>query len=543
MMDKEEVFEKIKRISEAINKGEVEGAYEKIKDILTESPNELSVKSNLAGIIIDLGNIQGKLDYVEEGISLIKETFQEHKDLDYSTVSVLTYNLSNGYYSKYLILHKADKGTKAIKANNEAKTLLQNLILNKSKITRELHQQVIANYANCLDHIGRNIEAIDQYYDCLKLFPYHGLAMVNCGYAIENIISASGKHQVKNLFEAWNLQNCACANEERLLRYTNRSILSNIKTHLEKFEDQIGKTFDKGLDDLKEYQKHRKEVHGVPKVVPWIEQINNDRLLLTLNLNPLNSIEECVDDIFFQNLATEPGDLGINRFTKLANIINNIKEDFATSRYLYYESYKNEKIAKIGQMTKYANSLNYAQFGLSSGLLKASFKLAVDCLDKIATLLSEYFEFGNEDKNISFNNFWFIDCEYKKGINPLIEKRINENRYLGALKNLQEDWFLQEFPGPLKNIRDDATHRRFTLYWRLTASNEDKNIRSYSYDEFREITFFLLRMVKAAIIYSLITIDIEENEKPIKDFKIPMTFEYGPGITEQDYNFGNTDAE
>lgn len=541
-MRKKELFEEIKRIREAINKGEVEGAYEKTKILLKENSSDFFVKSNSPGIFIDLGNSLGKLDYVEDGISLLEETLKDHEDLDFSTYSILTYNLSNGYYSKYLIFHKRHKYIEAIEANNKAKALLQNLLLHKSKIEMALLQQIMANYANCLDHVGRAIEAIDQYNDCLRLFPNQGLAMANCGNSIRYIIGVSGVHRPKNYFEAWKLLKTACTNEENILAYASKSSLNKFKNDLENLENIINQTFEEGLEQLIEYDKHRKEVHGFPKVDPWVEKIKDDRLLLTLNQNPLNSVEECVDDVLFQGLITEPGESGTLRFTKLANIVNNIKEDFATARYLFYKSDEREELPKIGRITQYVNTLDYAQFGLSSGLLKGSFRLAADCLDKIATLLSEYFELGNEDKNRSFNNFWFVDCVYKKGIITDLEKRIKENRYLGALKNLQADWFLQEFPGPLKDIRDDATHKRLTLYWLNPSIKEHESIQSYSYDEFREITFFLLRMVKAAIIYSLISITIEEEKKPKSDFILPMPIDYGPGITEQDYDFGDSTA-
>ena len=58
--------------------------------------------------------------------------------------------------------------------------------------------------------------------------------------------------------------------------------------------------------------------------------------LVSGNLSPLNSVEECVDDLFFQSLITEISDGGTTRFTTLANSLNVIKEEYATARYLYY---------------------------------------------------------------------------------------------------------------------------------------------------------------------------------------------------------------
>ena len=66
--------------------------------------------------------------------------------------------------------------------------------------------------------------------------------------------------------------------------------------------------------------------------------------------------------------------------------------------------------------------------------------------------------------------------------------------------------------------------------------NAEKNEPSWDYDEFRAITFTLLRLVKAAIIYSASAITIEVSNKDAQSRIVaPMIFRFGPGLSEQYY--------
>ena len=515
--------------------GDFEKAVNKAQLLLDKNPNDHNAWSYSAGFFIDIGNVLQNLELVEKGVSLIEKIFKEQPNLDIEIRSGLEYNLSNGYASKHRIFRIIGEADKSQEALRREKYLLQNLLLNKNDIERDLLKRVMANYGNSLDHAGRAIEAIDQYKDCLDLFPDHAVAKANCGIAIKYIINSSEKHSTKNLHEAWSLLSSSLQDEAGILSLAGTTAIEYFQAHLADLEELINHSFEKGLDELQNWSIHRDTVHGHPKASPWLEKINRDRLLLTLNQNPLNSKEECIDDIFFNNLVTNIGDTGQARFIKLANTVNNIKEDFVTARYFFYESQKREKLAEQGHITHYGDGLDHAQFGLASGISKASFRLAADCLDKISVLLNEYFELGHEEKYVNFNNFWYVDRKHNLGIHPTLQQAIESNKFIFALRDLQQDWFIQKFPAPLKSTRDAATHRRLVLYWMKPFDEEQENMPNYEFGDFQEVTFMLLRMVKAAIVYALAAItEAEKNKGAEQGLIVPLTFDFGSSWDEKE---------
>jgi hypothetical protein len=107
------------------------------------------------------------------------------------------------------------------------------------------------------------------------------------------------------------------------------------------------------------------------------------------------------------------------------------------------------------------------------------------------------------------------------------------NIFLGALRDLQSDWFSRKYPSPLKTVRDSATHREMILYWMKPANSTVTDIK-WDSDELRTQTLFLLRMVKAAIIYTICAITMEEQRRS-QDIETSghITFRVDPGISEK----------
>jgi hypothetical protein len=323
--------------------------------------------------------------------------------------------------------------------------------------------------------------------------------------------------------------------QDEILQFASPAAIKWFEAHLKHLVEYVEYSVKGGLDGLNKWEIHREESHGRPEAPNWLSKINRDRLLLTLNLSPLSSVEECVDDLFFQSLVTEIGEDGTTRFASLANALNVIKEEFATARYLYYytEDSKTEFTTK-SKITKYANALDYADFGLATGFLKTSYRLAADCLDKVAGFINEYFELGHDVDRVIFANVWFVDLNPKKGLHPRLSQAAGNNQFIKALLDVKRDWYLQAFPaGRLKDVRNKATHSKLVLYWILAHKQEDR-LGAWSAEEFRNATYFMLRLTKAAIIYSVSAIDVEEARKSanLKRPTMPMFFDTGNGITD-----------
>lgn len=86
------------------------------------------------------------------------------------------------------------------------------------------------------------------------------------------------------------------------------------------------------------------------------------------------------------------------------------------------------------------------------------------------------------------------------------------NQFLTALYDLQRDLFEGRYPFPFKQLRNEATHKRLVLSW---YGSLDEEIKSYSLSAFQEVTHSLLRVPKAAIIYVVGVVMLEERDREL----------------------------
>jgi hypothetical protein len=209
-------------------------------------------------------------------------------------------------------------------------------------------------------------------------------------------------------------------------------------------------------------------------------------------------------------------DAGKEWFQSLVHTFNHIKEDFATARYLYYKSLSQDtEIINSSQITHYLQTLDYADFGLRSGFVKISLKIAVDCLDRCACFLSLYLDLKNDQSAVMWNNVWYNKLNRDKGIHPEIKKRLSSNFFLAALYDLQKEIYSNKVIRnksifPYKDLRNCATHQLLVLY--REGTNKDA-INHWKLETFQEATFFSLRIIKAAIIYLVGVVITEEKDR------------------------------
>jgi hypothetical protein len=271
--------------------------------------------------------------------------------------------------------------------------------------------------------------------------------------------------------------------------------------------------------------------------------------LLSCNQLPLSSLDEARDDAFFDTLRYGLSEEDRKWSIDLIYILNAIKEEFVSARYLFYHSKDEQRVlAQRNSMTHYGDPEGSAEFGLISGLLKTSFRLSVDLLDKVAAFLVLYFDLGDPSKNYNFNNVWFKDRDPKKNVlHPVFAARLQDNYPLMGLRDLQKDFHLQEFPGKVKDTRNAAVHRWLTLHW-LPVEEGKGQSTSWNLDDFFSITLFLLRQAKGAILLLVAAINIEERRRKAEDTNpkkvIPAPlFVRKPISARADEEIGDVEAE
>ena len=512
MSNTKDYSEEIYQIQNLLDIGEIFQALNAAKQLLSQEPNDKSLQSCCAGIFIDCGSALQDVELVNHGITLI-EALLAKDDAQSSHRVILNYNLSNGYAELASLRRKTGANEAASEAFQKQKQLLQTVLLEKENLPSELLPNAITNYANLLDHLGRTVEAVDHYYDCLEVTPNHATAMGNCGSALQRLLNISTANNSKVLYEAWRLMREANQHEADLVRLSGRHVLPYYKSSLENFEKYIESVVPGGCIALEKWITGFEKAHQW-RPSPMLNTLKNDRLILTVNPRPSNCPSEYKDDIFFEGMVVAIDDSGQRLFNALAHAFNHAKEDFATARYLYYKSKSQEhSLIEVSTITLYMDTLDYADFGLRSGFLKSSLRLAADLLDKCAGFLNLYLELGHPEDQVILNNVWYNKLQYKKGLHPKVESRLSSNQYLAALNDLNKDLYLGKYPTSFRNLRNEATHKRLVLSWYGALDESDS---SYSLEEFQRTVRFLLRMAKAAIVYVVGVVMIEEQQRELE---------------------------
>ncbi len=157
------------------------------------------------------------------------------------------------------------------------------------------------------------------------------------------------------------------------------------------------------------------------------------------------------------------------------------------------------------------NPLDYSQTNIYTGLLKSAYKEAFNILDKISVFLNRYYNLGLKESSIYFETIWVKDKKKGPGIR---EEILNaENMSLYALYDIFRD-FQSGYYKKMKDIRRALTHRQLTIFGFGSGEiNNGNELVSITSGEMVNQTIQLMRLVKAAIIYLINTVTLEEKKK------------------------------
>jgi tetratricopeptide (TPR) repeat protein len=486
---------------------------------LAGSPDNIEVTTVAVAFLIDAGNCLGDLSAIVEARQVIQGLIARSSP-DARFIASQKYYLSNTFASERRILHARGEHDKAQEAVTEQKQLLQELLLQEGKLSVDLRVRVHTNCANALDEGGRTVEAIDHFVQAWSLDRNHMLAKGNCGVALVRLARIGGNHAMRNRDAGLRLLEEACAAPREILRYASPSAVTHLEEQLGVSRREIDQRVKDASTTLEDWRIHRQEAHGTPKCAPHLKLVLKDRLLLSLNQFPLASEEEAVDDLMFGQLSSGIDEESVRWSVEIIHRLNVLKEEFVSARYLYYLSAEEPapNLVAAEAATRYADPGYATEFSIASGMLKASFRTAVDILDKVAFFLATYLKLGHRDNRIYFRTVWYLNCDEKRGEHPLVTETKKRNTWLRALNELQGDWFADRFPGPFQEIRHIGTHRGLIL-----SSGDDGGLAppgARSVDEHRADTLLMLRCVKAALIYLVLFIDHEESKRSHGDKKV-----------------------
>jgi len=421
--------------------GDFEGALNlayKIKSL----GSDYIVSYVVSGLLIDIGGGLGNEEIVKEGVGLLQKDFEtivRHER--YAPTAY--YNLANGYNGLFNFKMMRDPYIACFKETElEKAKLFYRKALEYDLQDPMLRSQIWVNLGNCFDHLGRVIEALECYDESMKWKRDHGMALGNKGQALLHYAVLSGEHQGTFIVEAYSL--------------LSQALKLGVNPEAVSF-------FSKYLEDIREHFPDKQSLDSPPKYPGYTIKARSkfERFLVEFCLKNKLYLNICN---FCQRCDAAIGDTAVIRkmlvpknkdsYLHLSAYLNQIKQDFVTARFLLILSrYKGLNLSFVDKRVKIINTLDYSMHNIHIQLVKTSFKIFYDILDKIACFINDYLELGILERDINFRQVW-----YKK--KKIVRKKIEDtkNFSLNALFDIRRDFERGSYK-KLKKTRHALTHR------------------------------------------------------------------------------------
>ncbi len=218
---------------------------------------------------------------------------------------------------------------------------------------------------------------------------------------------------------------------------------------------------------------------------------------------------------------------------RLQGFFNQMKQEFASARYFYYEGTTSRRPHFSDRWVKLANTLDYPVLSLAAEKVRMAFRSAYSLLDKVAFFLNSYLGIGLPERSVSFKSLWYEGSGTEKQLRRDLNR--NQNFLLRALFSLSKDLYerkpgFEEATEPEARIIADLRNHLEHKYLKLrsmgggarsgTDSLVPRDAESLecvlARADFEMKALWVLRTARAALIYLSLAVHIEERERARK---------------------------
>lgn len=461
-----------------------------------------------ASILVDAGFALGKSGKVRQGTDLFEQLLNSEAGEAFERHSIL-YNAANGYSSLYMLRRKRRNATVPPNDNDLrlAKRYYRESIYELQPLNGQFASQVCVNYGNCLSHLGRFAEAIESYHSGLKADPTNGMAAGNLGIELERCARITGRYTHEYMALAHEMLSRALGDSMHF-KFGSQQAIQSFKDHHENLTRFI-------------------QAHKTPVLIPepakptgrskakkdYLQFCIKNSLFLNAWVGDPYLSPGISDDISYGPIVTPVGDNYL--VPELLRILNEIKEAFATARYLFYLSQKdNSSLNDISKTTLYFGNSDYGINGLYTGICKTAYIRAFDILDKVARIINVYFGIGKRK-----DYFWTMFAEKQShgeehaewfAARPAIV--ITNNLFLFALSDICIDYFEREQVDltTIDTRRNKITHDYLSIQLFHLVEDGDASV---GLDDFARQTLDVLQLAKHAVLYSVSAVNLAEAQK------------------------------
>lgn len=506
MHRQKKIAKEIYKIDELINKGQYEEALKSLNLLESRNLKNKTIKFNKVNFLIDIGFGLKNHRIVKKGIILGERILRNLTSENYK--AILCYNIANGYMALFNLKYCKLKPEQLIGNKNlqNSKCCFREAIKREKNLESKTKKQLWTNYGNCLDSLGRVLEALYAYDEALKIDPVFPMALGNRAKAMQFFADISGAYRKAIYIKSYQLHKSALDREEELIRFGGISAKKSFEDRMQQIEVLFK---DKSM--LTRNIKHSKyDMSNMTEFEKfYIKFCSKHKLFLNFHIHEDDGEASVVDPIFI-SMITPTNDT--ESFFNLAKYINQIKEDYLVARLLLVQSqFKREDFNHISKRMTFVNTLDYSTFNIYIGLLKSAFKEAYNILDKVSRFINEYYKLGFTG-DIYFTTIWeYNDKEGERRIQPEILNSKNISLY--ALYDVFLD-FKSGYYKRIQNIRNALIHERLVIYdSELTNWDNKEEKYNIGYKTMLSQTINLMHLIKSVVIYLINFVYLEENRK------------------------------
>lgn len=499
-------------IAVLIAEGSIEMALDNLRKSTAEIAQDPEALFKSFGLLIECGARLRDAVLIEEGIEGYKNYLGE--DTDHDLMIEAAYNSGLGYLNLFEL-----ESTKAGVLSppdhphlQSSKDLLRTVLKERDTLSHAFLAQVLTNYGSCLNYLGRSIEALEAYDEALKYQPDLGLTLGNKAMTLHGLSVLGGHYRSQFLLEAREMLVTALAPFENDTNAGPDVGLDLFRAHLEQIDQELASPSE-FVDALK-----------VPEIPPGIA----GRDAVPSRFTDFY-YEFCLEHGLFLNLClycnkcpvseTDPLIVTVKReggsVKRFVTYVNQIKEDYATARFLLAESqYDRPEVGAISDSTTFADR-HGRLIGIKTGLLKMSLEKSFNILDKVAIFVRDYFKMP-----LKVNKAYFLSHDLWKERYPDhwgLRKQFAQaqNPSLFAIYDIYRDLFEYRDFRKIKHLRNAITHY-FLVVENVPFKEErrEEGIFYIDHESLVEETIRTMKLVKAVIFYLFNFIAIEESRKP-----------------------------
>lgn len=440
-----------------------------------------------ACILVDAGSQEKNKSAIEEGIALFKKLLAQSPG-----EASFHYNLGNG------LMALAD-----LDASTDSQWYLHTKDMRRQArchfhkaISSDQHSAVrstaFANLGNALFRAHRWVEAYDAYSCALE-------------HDSSNAVAATGAARV--------LLRCVerGIGDRRILQSIAAHHLKTANLHPQRLAALAGIRAQKQLAHLMQTRLPRCKPPDLRNASDYEKFVARHRLALSPTIEGLDCSLKRWDSLRFTSVTEEIGET--SGVPPLFAMMNVMKSDFLVARFLAYEALS----ATFPESGLYADTLDYAVYGVVPSLLALAQRACIDVLDKIAAATTEYFHIPGNVRVVYFWSRWFDDSRRGQPLawHPSLRSHIdNGNTALIALAEISLDMGQEGFLVRKKAFRHASTHR-FTVLHDIGChpSRQSSQIEHCGLTEFKAQLFESLQLARAALIYFVEMVSIAENSR------------------------------